>query len=196
MKRFELATIVALLLVIASGSTARADDAKKTAEEGKALFIKHTCTTCHTIASKGLGKGEKGAETNAKPAEAAPGAARKPPDLSAVGATRKADWIKLFLTRKEKIEGRSHLLRFRGTDAELTVLAAWLESLKGDKAAKEASGKSGEAVEKAKEAAVSAKEAAKKSGEAADKSKEAAKKADEAADKAKEAADEAAEEGK
>jgi cbb3-type cytochrome oxidase cytochrome c subunit len=193
MKRFELATVAALLL-LAFGAPARADDAKKASPEGKAVFLKHTCTTCHTIASQGIGSKEAKA-SDAKPAAA--GAARKPPDLSDVGATRKADWIKLFLTRKEKIDGRSHLLRFRGTDAELTLLAGWLESLKGDKTTKKAAaGKSSEAVEKAKEAAESAGEAAKKSGEAAEMSKEAAKKADEAADKAKDAAEEAEEEGK
>ena len=49
---------------------------------------------------------------------------------------RKADWIALFLQKKEKIEGRVHTKKFRGTDAELQKLSGWLATLKDEAAAK------------------------------------------------------------
>jgi len=102
------------------------------APDGKPIFTKFQCSSCHAIASQGIVK--KAGPTKA-PEE--PDAVKKaPPDLSGVGAKRNAVWIAAFLSKKEAIEGRKHMKKFRGTDAELATLAAWLETLKDEKAAK------------------------------------------------------------
>lgn len=68
--------------------------------------------------------------------EEAESSGSKPPDLSGVGVERKAEWIAAFLLKKEKLEGKLHEKKFRGTEAELKKLANWLVTLKDEAAAK------------------------------------------------------------
>lgn len=114
------------LCVAASPALAGGEPAK--APNGKPVFSKYKCNSCHTIEAQAIVK-------KADPAEKAEEAGRKPPDLSGVGVKRKAAWIEGYLVKKEMIETRKHMKKFRGTDAELKTLAGWLESLKDEKAA-------------------------------------------------------------
>ena len=112
--------------------------------DGKPVFVKYKCASCHSIESQGIKK--KG------PVEdAAAVAGSIAPDLSGVGVARNADWIAGFLQKKEKIGERFHVKKLRGTDAELQRLAGWLTSLKDDAAAKKM-----KALEEKNEAALKA----------------------------------------
>ena len=107
-----------------------ADAAKTTAKvaDAKPVFLKYKCNSCHTIESQGITK-------KAAAGEAAE-SGDKPPDLSGVGVDRNATWIVSFLQKKEKLEGKLHMKKFRGTDAELQKLAGWLGSMQDEAAAK------------------------------------------------------------
>lgn len=101
---------------------------KEKSEEGKAVFQKYKCRSCHSIEAQGITRKEVEGETEATE--------KKPPDLSGVGLDKKADWFVLFLQKKEKLDDTLHPKKFRGTDAELKKLVAWLETLKDKPAAK------------------------------------------------------------
>jgi mono/diheme cytochrome c family protein len=118
-----LATAAVLLGVVLMPGAARSADAAK-APDGKPVFVKYKCGSCHTIASQKI----------VKKAPAGPGP--EAPDLSGVGHERKTEWIAAFLQKKEKIGVSMHEKKFRGTDAELQKLAGWLATLNDEAAAK------------------------------------------------------------
>jgi Cytochrome c len=95
--------------------------------DGKPTFMKYKCNSCHSIEAVGVMK-------KAAPDEGESTSKMKPPDLSDVGLKKKADWIALFMQKKEKLEGELHPKKFRGTDSELKTLTAWLETMKTEKA--------------------------------------------------------------
>ena len=138
-----VATAFALAVLTAPAPAA---EAKKS--EGEELFTKYKCQSCHSIATLGVEKKKSAAADEAEEAtaektkaeEATAGKTKKePPDLSAVGVARKADWMAAFLMKKEKTkEGKLHMKKFKGTDEELMKLTAWLETLKDAKAAEKA----------------------------------------------------------
>ena len=124
--------------IAAAGLTATpAAAATDKAPDGKPIVTKYQCGSCHSIASQGIVKKTVPADAPAEPDTDK----KKPPDLSAVGVKRSAEWIAAYLSKKEAIEGRKHIKKFRGTDAELATLAAWLATLKDEKAAKGAATK-------------------------------------------------------
>ena len=158
MKRMVAVTAATLLLGAAGGVSFAGEAAPAADAPGKAIFIKSACNSCHTLAAQGIAKkpstsgGEATAAKEAAPAEGAAakedaatteGAAtgtekKKPPDLSAVGLERQADWIVKYLQKLETIKEKKHMKKFKGTDDELTQLAAWLASQKDAEAAKKA----------------------------------------------------------
>jgi mono/diheme cytochrome c family protein len=87
------------------------------AADAKELFVASKCVACHSIESQGVA---------AKPK---PGEEDKVHDLSKVGTERTADWIQKFLRKEAELDGKKHKLKFRGSDADLEVLASWLASL-------------------------------------------------------------------
>jgi mono/diheme cytochrome c family protein len=93
--------------------------------EGKNAFIKNRCRSCHAVKAQDIER-KKSAEDE-EPADD-----RKPPDLSGVGKERTAAWITSYLLKKETIKGEKHPKKFRGTEADLKLIAAWLETLKAD----------------------------------------------------------------
>jgi len=96
------------------------------APDGKPVFLKYKCNSCHSIEAAGIVKKAAQGEGETK---------KKPPDLSGVGLEKKAEWIIAFLQKKEKLDGEFHIKKFRGTESELKTLAAWLETMKDEKAA-------------------------------------------------------------
>jgi cytochrome c peroxidase len=80
---------------------------------GKKLFIDLKCSACHTVASVKI-------ESKGK----------KPTDLSTTGATQKADFLKKFLMKQEKIKNKPHPVSFKGTPENLSILVDWLMTLK------------------------------------------------------------------
>ncbi|HXF59081.1 MAG TPA: c-type cytochrome [Candidatus Saccharimonadales bacterium] len=124
MRRVIPVVVVWFGLVSLPGAALSADAAK--APDGKPVFVKYKCGSCHTIETQKIVK---------KPAATAePGP--EAPDLSGVGVERKAEWIVAFLQKKEKIGESMHEKKFRGTDAELKKLAGWLATLNDEAAAK------------------------------------------------------------
>ena len=130
MKLWGNLAIAALFLAVATAPAVAADAAK--APNGKPVFTKYKCSSCHSIEAQAIVK-KAGAADKAEPAEKAVGA--EAPDLSGVGVKRNAAWIEAYLLKKEAIETRKHMKKFRGTDAELKTVAGWLESMKDEKAA-------------------------------------------------------------
>lgn len=124
--------MLGLFLATVVGAAPFAAQAADKEPEGKKLFLKYKCSSCHSIEAAGV---VKVADTT-EPAE--PATKKKPPDLSGVGLEKKSDWIQLFLQKKEKLDGDSHPKKFRGTDKELSTIAAWLETMKTPSAKKEA----------------------------------------------------------
>jgi cytochrome c5 len=130
MIRLALALVLGLFLVIA-GQAAWAAEKEP---EGKKLFLKYKCNSCHSIDAAGVAvkKDESEEEEESK---------KKPPDLSGIGVEKKADWLGLFLLKKEKVEGELHPKKFRGTEKELGTITAWLETMKTPSKKKDAKAK-------------------------------------------------------
>ena len=84
--------------------------------DGKQIFVDSKCTSCHTVQTAGVTSKKKDAT-----------------DLSKVGDTRKADFLRNYLMKKEKINGKEHKAAYKGNDKDLDVLVKWLESLKTKK---------------------------------------------------------------
>lgn len=161
MKRIMAVAAVALGAALVYGPSTAADAEKA---DGKTLFTSNKCQTCHSVDVAEIKR--------TKPVSAT--AARKPPDLSKVGDKRDAEWMVKFLSKTEKIEGKTHPPVFKGTKEDRETIAAWLATLKSDEAG--ATGATGAAKEakEAKEAATEAKEEAKEAKEAAEQAKDAA----------------------
>lgn len=141
-----LATLVGTMLCgVAFADQPAAADSKAKPSEGQAVFTKYKCSSCHSIEAAGIKK--KPIEGEEAETEGA-----KPPDLSGVGVERDAAWMTKFLSKEEKIEGKVHPKKFRGTPAEFQKLTAWLATLKDEAAAKKmkenehAAAKTGEAT--------------------------------------------------
>lgn len=137
-------TAMGLAVAVAFCGTARAEEAKEPA--GKTLFLSQSCNTCHSISAAGIEK--KAAKTEAaatEKKEAAPAAEKvatapshKPPDLSSVGLEQKPDWMAKFLKKEVAAkDGKKHMKLWKGTDADLATLTAWLGEQKAEKKAAE-----------------------------------------------------------
>ena len=115
------------LLIGAAGA-----EAPPAVKDGKAVFLESKCNTCHTVKAADIEKRKAaGAEATADAKEKSD---RKAPDLSSVGLERKAEWMGKYLLKTEAIKGEKHTRKFRGSDAELKLLTAWLETQKAPKA--------------------------------------------------------------
>jgi len=114
-------------LVLAAG-VALAQD-KPAARDGKAVFLENKCNTCHTVQSAAIEK-KKATTAEAKEEKKSD---KKPPDLSGVGLERKPEWIAAYLMKTESIKGEKHERKFRGPEADLKLVSAWLSSLKTKK---------------------------------------------------------------
>jgi mono/diheme cytochrome c family protein len=135
MTRVRWIALSALACAWLVGAAVAQDNAATGAKDGKALFLDAKCNTCHTLKAAGI---EKRKAAAADPAEAKEKekSDKKPPDLSSVGLDRKADWMGKYLMKLEAIRGDKHSRKFRGTDAELKTVTAWLETQKAPKAPK------------------------------------------------------------
>jgi mono/diheme cytochrome c family protein len=101
-----------LLGLIASGPGAAL------AADAQALFVSAKCVKCHSVESQGIA---------ARPQEDDEG---EIDDLSKVGAERTAEWIEKYLRKEADLDGKKHVQKFRGSDADLETLASWLATLK------------------------------------------------------------------
>jgi hypothetical protein len=82
------------------------------------VFAAKKCSLCHSIESLDVERTTKSEKIAG-------------PDLSAVGKEHSAEWLEGWLRRQEKKDGKTHSREFKGTDAELEELVAWLAKLRG-----------------------------------------------------------------
>lgn len=79
--------------------------------EGKAIFTAQKCNTCHSVTGEGITKSM---------------ASSKAPDLGT--SDRSASVIVAYLKQTENINGKKHVKKWAGSDADLQTLAAWIAS--------------------------------------------------------------------
>ena len=138
---FRNVYILALLLVIPGAAFAQGGSVQ---EKGIAIFVEKRCYTCHTVKaeaaqidaaktafaqSKGVELKEESGDKDAKGG-----------DLSNVGAEEDAAWFATFLKDPEgyfqdtpeckKLAKQKDRKKFKGSDADLQALTAWLATLK------------------------------------------------------------------
>lgn len=115
-----------VLPAVVLGEEAAKEEAEKVEEPaGKILFLANKCASCHTAFAAAIGEPpEEKADAEAEVEEET-----GPPDLSEVGASRKAEWLHLYLTKEEAIDGKKHMKRFKGSDEERAALVDWLTTL-------------------------------------------------------------------
>ncbi len=130
MRRWTILVAVLSILCLALALPVLAEESKKddatpdTTPAGQQVFVAQKCQMCHTVYSAGIG--EPPAEDAKKEEEEAEG----PPDLSLAGTGRTAEWLSLFLQKKEALNEKKHMMTFKGADEELTTLANWILTLK------------------------------------------------------------------
>lgn len=146
MKRLWFAFVAVLAGALVWNAAAMSEEEKP--NPGKELFLGNKCNSCHMVSAQGIekrsaeaadeAKGEKA--ENAEKSDDAPAAeakGKKYPDLSGVGLTRDAEWLGKYLMKLEAKDGKKHIKKFKGTDAELATLSGWLASLKDEVKAEE-----------------------------------------------------------
>ena len=81
--------------------------------DGKQIFENSKCIKCHSVESL---------EITSKKDE--------PVDLSNVGASGDAEFLKKYLLKEETRNDKKHKTKFKGSDEELNALVDWLLTLK------------------------------------------------------------------
>lgn len=194
-----LLATAAVALAVPLAATVAEEAAKSDAEvkipAGQKLFLDNSCNSCHTMKGQGIEKKKSATATEAT--AATPAAPSKVPDLSAIGLEKDQAWMTKFLMKTETLHDKKHMKTWKGTEAELATLTAWLAEQKNaeaaglktaDKAAKEADAaaqKADEAGKTADEAKQEAKDAKQTADKAADQAKDAQKDAEKAKDQGK-----------
>ena len=104
--------LIAILSAVSSTGTAPAA-AAAAGPDGKAIFLAQKCNLCHSIETLGIQRTSKAEKT-------------KGPDLAGQAKRHNADWTKRWLNKEEQLNGKKHLMAFKGTPQELDTLVAWL----------------------------------------------------------------------
>ena len=122
---------VSALCVLLSGLSFAEEAKKEVAKKvemsaGQKVFTDAKCQMCHTVYTAGVG--EPPAEDAKKKEDEEENSG--PPDLSLTGAGKTAEWMSLFLQKKETLNDKKHMKKFTGSDEELTALVDWLLTLK------------------------------------------------------------------
>lgn len=84
-------------------------------EEGQAAFRESGCARCHSVEAAGI--------------EATVSERMRGPDLGAIGTEHDAAWVVSVVRQTTELDDGSHRAKFRGTDDQLSALAAWLVGL-------------------------------------------------------------------
>ena len=193
-QRFALLLATAAVALAVPLAATVAEEAAKAEGEakipaGQKLFLDNGCNSCHSMKGQGIEKKKSATATEATASTPA-ASPSKIPDLSAVGLEHDQAWMTKFLMKTETLHDKKHMKTWKGTEAELATLTAWLAEQKNaeaaglktaDKAAKEADA----AAQKADEAKQEAKEAKQDADKAADQAKDAKEDAEKAKEKGK-----------
>jgi len=106
-----LAVLSVVLFAAASSSAEKMPD-------GKSIFVAASCNTCHSVTAQGIQR--SGTATGGQ----------APPDLSGTGLRHGADWFKQWLLKTVALNGKKHIKKWKGSDADLATLCGWLAGLK------------------------------------------------------------------
>ena len=85
-------------------------------DEGKQAFLSNKCNRCHAVVSQGITLDAKSKKERGS-------------DLGQVGAALDADWLRRYIRKQIQLEGKDHAVAWKGSDAELEALIAWLDGL-------------------------------------------------------------------
>jgi mono/diheme cytochrome c family protein len=113
--KYLLATAAGMLAAATIGAASLSYTANT---DGKSIFVDNKCSNCHSITGQGIQRSGK------------PEGDEKPSDLSTVGKKHDAQWITKWLLKEETLDGKKHMKKFKGSDADLKTLADWLGGLK------------------------------------------------------------------
>lgn len=103
-----LISLTALLIfafVVSFGTVQSGEELK-----GKKIFQDKMCDQCHSVDSKDIIADLPG----------------KYPDLSYIDNGLNQEALKNFLLQEEKINGKTHVMKFNGSDEEIEALSKWL----------------------------------------------------------------------
>ena len=129
-----LGVLGGLLGSAVTAGSVRADQADAVAGRFEVKYeeVTSNCTNTGMSMLRGVFEIEKKKATTAEAGEEKK-SDKKPPDLSGVGLERKPEWIAAYLMKTESIKGEKHGRKFRGPEADLKLVSAWLSSLKTKK---------------------------------------------------------------
>lgn len=92
---------------------------------GQQLFVDKKCNKCHSVEAKGIAALPKESDDDEEGDDA-----KKPKDLSKVGAEHDAAYIQGWIKREVEKEGKKHKFKVKATDEEIAALSDWLAALK------------------------------------------------------------------
>lgn len=116
MEKINLPRALAAAGIYALALGAASLEASEVALDGKNVFVVQKCATCHGVSGAGLAATVKIESM-------------KGPDLSGYLAKDPAATT-AFLRLQGEIAGKKHKLAFKGSDAELSAVLAWLKEQK------------------------------------------------------------------
>ena len=87
------------------------------AGDGAQLFVELKCTKCHEVTSLDI-------KTTSKKDPS------KVTDLANVGAERDSEWLLAFLKKEIKKDDKKHKMKFKGDQAQMQEIVAWMLTLK------------------------------------------------------------------
>jgi hypothetical protein len=122
-KHLTLSLAVALMILPLLPATAPGEEGEQEQlPEGQTAFIKAKCNLCHTVVAAGIGEPREESEEESDIV--------LPPDLSTVGSLREAEWLTLYLQKKETLGDEKHVKKFKGEDEDLAAIIGWLMTMK------------------------------------------------------------------
>lgn len=86
-------------------------------QTARQVFVNNKCDMCHSLSAVGITK---------KMATA------KAPDLS--NTQRSCDWMGAYIRKENTLNGKAHIVTFKGSDADLQTLARWLAAIQSSDA--------------------------------------------------------------
>jgi mono/diheme cytochrome c family protein len=128
MWKLSLSAITFGMILSALGSSpAQAEDA---GQAGQKLFLKLKCNQCHSIDSLKITRAKAVEEEEEEAEVDENGKKIEPSDLSGVGNEYNSDFIKKWLNKEEKIHGKKHKKKFKGSPEELQAISDWMATVK------------------------------------------------------------------
>jgi len=104
-----------LALALAAGLAATASGA--VAQDGKTIFLAQKCNLCHSVQTVGIERTTKSEKVAG-------------PELTDLAAKADPAFLAKYLKKEVVLHDKKHSKEFKGTDADLKALIAWLQQQK------------------------------------------------------------------